>query len=372
LTTRDLVLLAVAAGRESAIALVAPKTPLVSWVDFTEGIGLQKFPRLTRATWANFCERFAVAGSQVQPDKLRQRWVSGSLVPEGSGRRDEDVTGWTMLVLDADKGGQPRVLREALTKLGLAYCIHESYSSRFAGAGIRWHCLLPLAQPGPDIVDKDELRLEYAYLSGAFAELGNLPAFDQAMSERLLQLVYLGNKPTPEAPDRAIVWAGGKVLDWSATLRVLGYSAWRSKMIMLGAGVGSVGGKSNVTVGLQAVTKTSLTQAIATCTIPLAQRIQRAVKYLDRIDASISGQGGSLTAMRAVAHTMAGFLIPPEMVAQVLNMGWNQRCLGLDGEKYPWSDWELRHKIESVDLGRLPGLPGWHLNLELQKVRKDG
>jgi hypothetical protein len=220
-------------------------------------------------------------------------------------------------------------------------------------------------------VDKDELRLEYAYLSGAFAELGQLPAFDQAMSERLLQLVYLGNKPSQEVPDRAIVWAGGKVLDWSATLRMLGYSAWRSKMTMLGAGVGLGVGKSNVTVGLQAVTKTSLTQAIATCTIPLAQRIQRAVKYLDRIDASISGQGGSLTAMRAVAHTMAGFLIPPEMVAQVLNMGWNQRCISVDGSKEPWSDWELQHKIESVDLGRLPGLPGWHLNLELQKVRKE-
>ena len=39
--------------------------------------------------------------------------------------------------------------------------------------------------------------------------------------------------------------------------------------------------------------------------------------------------------MRAVAHTMAGFWDSPEMVAQVLNMGWNARCLGPDGEKIP-------------------------------------
>lgn len=70
--------------------------------------------------------------------------------------------------------------------------------------------------------------------------------------------------------------------------------------------------------------------------------LRRATAYLDAMDPAISGQGGhdrTYTAATAMVH---GFGLEPEMALQLLLERYNPRC------EPPWSEKEVRHKVEDA------------------------
>ena len=69
--------------------------------------------------------------------------------------------------------------------------------------------------------------------------------------------------------------------------------------------------------------------------------IERARKYLAKIDAAVSGEHGSTPTYKAAATLVDGFTLEPAEAMPLLQE-FNQRCEPL------WSDSELQHKLESV------------------------
>ncbi len=78
--------------------------------------------------------------------------------------------------------------------------------------------------------------------------------------------------------------------------------------------------------------------------------IERARKYLDQVPAAISGQGGHNACFHAACVLLLGFELTQD-AALVLLSEYNQRC------KPPWSERELRHKIQSA--AKQPGQRGY-------------
>jgi hypothetical protein len=70
--------------------------------------------------------------------------------------------------------------------------------------------------------------------------------------------------------------------------------------------------------------------------------IRRAALYLSRVDPAISGSGGHNTAFRAACAVGPGFDLTPDEALALLAREYNPRCVP------PWSDAELRHKIEDA------------------------
>ena len=78
-------------------------------------------------------------------------------------------------------------------------------------------------------------------------------------------------------------------------------------------------------------------------------RLERARAYLARIPGAVSGQGGHDRTFRAALHVGPGFALSQEECFDLLWHEYNPRC------DPPWSERELRHKVESVYKGRLVG-----------------
>lgn len=76
----------------------------------------------------------------------------------------------------------------------------------------------------------------------------------------------------------------------------------------------------------------------------------RARKYLERIDPAVSGQGGHNVTFRAACVLVLGFALSLDEAYGVL-AEWNQAC------QPPWSEQELRHKVESAN--KQPGERGY-------------
>jgi len=85
---------------------------------------------------------------------------------------------------------------------------------------------------------------------------------------------------------------------------------------------------------------------------------RRALAYLDKLPSAISGQGGHSATYTAATVLVHGFEIDPEQALGILLEQYNSRC------DPPWSEKELRHKVE--DAARKPhNQPrGWLLNQE--------
>jgi hypothetical protein len=78
---------------------------------------------------------------------------------------------------------------------------------------------------------------------------------------------------------------------------------------------------------------------------PLAvdDRVERAAKYLETMDPSISGSGGHDACFRAACKMVMGFDLDTETAYSLLANGYNARCVP------PWSEKELRHKVKQAD-----------------------
>lgn len=70
---------------------------------------------------------------------------------------------------------------------------------------------------------------------------------------------------------------------------------------------------------------------------------RRAVKYLAKLPASVSGQGGHAALWTAALSTVRGFRIPPDRALSMLRSDFNPRCVP------PWSEKELRHKVTDAE-----------------------
>ena len=70
--------------------------------------------------------------------------------------------------------------------------------------------------------------------------------------------------------------------------------------------------------------------------------VERARRYLRRIPGAVSGEGGHDATFVAAMKIGPGFDLPPEVALELLTE-WNATC------KPPWSDRELRHKVEDAD-----------------------
>ncbi len=70
---------------------------------------------------------------------------------------------------------------------------------------------------------------------------------------------------------------------------------------------------------------------------------KRALRYLEKLPASISGAGGHGALWTAALALVRGFRIPPARALQMLKTEFNPRC------QPPWSERELRHKVEGAE-----------------------
>ncbi len=74
----------------------------------------------------------------------------------------------------------------------------------------------------------------------------------------------------------------------------------------------------------------------------LARRVERARRYLAALPPAVSGSGGHAATWAAALALVRGFELPPEVAFEVLACEYNPRC------EPPWSERELRHKVESA------------------------
>ncbi len=88
--------------------------------------------------------------------------------------------------------------------------------------------------------------------------------------------------------------------------------------------------------------------------VALERRIERARAYLEHVDPAIQGQDGSTKTLVAAAHVALGFMLPADHALHAMR-DWNQRC------QPPWSDRELKRKIDQALKGYRNVQPGQHL-----------
>jgi replicative DNA helicase len=84
---------------------------------------------------------------------------------------------------------------------------------------------------------------------------------------------------------------------------------------------------------------------------PETPLMDRAAKYLAKMDASVSGSSGHNTAWRAACAMVHGFGLAAGQALQLLGGEWNARC------NPPWSQKELLHKVKQASAA--PGQRGY-------------
>lgn len=77
--------------------------------------------------------------------------------------------------------------------------------------------------------------------------------------------------------------------------------------------------------------------------VMLIDKVERAKRYLDKMEPAISGSKGHDACIRAACKMVLGFDLDTETAFSLLSNGYNSRC------QPPWSEKELRHKVESAD-----------------------
>ncbi|MFV0442619.1 MAG: hypothetical protein ACK5Q5_03505, partial [Planctomycetaceae bacterium] len=88
---------------------------------------------------------------------------------------------------------------------------------------------------------------------------------------------------------------------------------------------------------------------------------RRAVAYLDKLPPAISGQGGHSVTYAAATVLVHGFELDPELALGILLDHYNPRC------DPPWTEKELRHKVEDAAKKPHDQPRGWLLNQEREQ-----
>ncbi|WP_417849396.1 bifunctional DNA primase/polymerase [Thalassoglobus sp.] len=93
---------------------------------------------------------------------------------------------------------------------------------------------------------------------------------------------------------------------------------------------------------------------------------RRALAYLDKIPSAVSGQGGHSTTYTAAVALVHGFEIDPEQALAMLLAHYNPRCAP------PWSEKELRHKVEDAAKKSHSRPRGWLLEHQFESLVDPG
>jgi hypothetical protein len=83
--------------------------------------------------------------------------------------------------------------------------------------------------------------------------------------------------------------------------------------------------------------------------------LDNAIRYLARVDPSVSGQGGHDAALWAARVVVLGFDLGPDVGFDILWKHYNPRC------QPPWSEKELRHKCDEAHVVPFDKPRGWLL-----------
>jgi hypothetical protein len=91
----------------------------------------------------------------------------------------------------------------------------------------------------------------------------------------------------------------------------------------------------------------------------LASRIERARRYVDKMDAAIAGANGHTQTFRVACVLVRGFSLPPDVALEILSE-YNGRC------SPAWSVPELRHKVQSA-AQRSTRTHGWLVDRPIER-----
>lgn len=91
-----------------------------------------------------------------------------------------------------------------------------------------------------------------------------------------------------------------------------------------------------------AVTDIDLNATLDISDVSMSERLRRATRYLKKMPPATSGSGGHVATFKAAIALVRGFALPPDFALAVLKDEYNTRC------KPPWSDKELRHKVDDA------------------------
>lgn len=224
-------------------------------------------------------------------------WSPAKYIP--ARRNRDNVRQVFGLVLDHDKAGSWDALGELWH--GSYGCIYTTKSHGASGtSGDRLRVVLPLARPV--IVE------EYARL------------WDWAAR----RATEVGCPPDPQCRDASRFWFDPSMPP----------GGWRAVTLH--------GEPIDPTAVLALLEPPKLRVVRPVEQIATDQKIRRAIAYLAKLPAAVSGASGHTTTFNAVAHVMFGFDFDPEVTHSLITEHYNPRC------DPPWSERDLLHKIRSV------------------------
>ena len=197
------------------------------------------------ATWARY--RHSVATKPWPgPDKESLPAEIGAILAQSLDdnqklrprRRGVDVTAFTWLFIDSDRGHSGQRLRTALDDLNIAYLMVESASSMFNGNPLKWHLIIPLAEPkelpSRNLPGIDASATLHATADWWFAVsnhiasqmflLGGLPAdANDSTAGSFPRMAYVPHMP-PDGRERRVSWKDGRLFQLDAFLTATGFS----------------------------------------------------------------------------------------------------------------------------------------------------
>jgi hypothetical protein len=222
---------------------------------------------------------------------------------------DKDVSHITALVLDYDAGSLDlQTASQQLQESGLAFLLHDSPSA--TSTHHKWRLVLPLSTPVLP-TQWNQLYLAAARLVGAYL-LPPSESFDLSCHNPAHRWFFPWRRDKQQ-PLRRVLSGEGATFD----IEKLAAPIHKPKLVIH---------KQTSPFPLERTDAT-----------------ERARRYLGSMDAAISGQGGHNQTFRAARTLVLDFNIDTETAFQLLRDDFNPRCVP------PWSDKELRHKVESAN-----------------------
>ena len=298
----------------------------------------------------------SLSNSDVSPERLASRLKNEDLKKAGpavsfcrylpgTGRKAENVEAVAAYVIDldgVDDEGESRVL-SGLT--GIACCAYTTWGSGWKKPGKSWRIIIPLAT---DVPGGALWKPVWALLNERLAQGLNDPTTKDACRLHFL----------PRAP--AKIWFEGERVENGDVEWLEQSGAFFDPTSLIEEARRQLAEEARQAVERERAEQEREAQPPQTrqpANRPDA--VTRALAYLEKCGAAIQGSAGSLTAMSVVGTVVRGFDLSANEAFSVLQP-WNARCVP------PWSEKELRHKIDDAlttpDPGGRPR--GWLLNEE--------
>ena len=278
------------------MTLTAPDTLRASIAKFASLTDTRVSEQI-ETTWPSWLGHLATEPASDYAGQMNHGGWS-PVIYEPKRRAKDHVQEVFALVLDYDEGGE----FDQLVALWRDYygLVYTTKSHGAPGKGDRARVVLPLATPVP--------RADY-------------PRIWEWAAQRS---AGTGIKADPQCKDASRYWYDPS----------LPPGGWRAEHL----------------TGAAIVPETVLAQAPAprlrvvrpTGIVPEDARVRRASKYLAKCAPGVAGSHGHTATFNAVAHVMIGFDLDADTAYNLIASEFNPRC------DPPWSERELRHKIESV------------------------